>query len=67
MKLVRTLFYVCAQHQFECNAIYLSTHENEVADALSRVDLRRFRKLVPEADIEMTEPCDMSNFNQFLI
>lgn len=59
MKLVRGLFYICAKNNFECSATYISTKENSVADALSRLDMVRFRSLVPNADAYMTIPCDL--------
>jgi len=56
MALVRALFYIAAQYNFECTATYISTHDNGVADALSRMQFDRFRSLAPMADVTMTVP-----------
>ena len=56
MCLVRALFFVAAENNFECSATYISTHDNGVADALSRFQSNRFRELAPAADVFMTIP-----------
>lgn len=56
MSLVRALFFVAAEYNFEFSAVYISTHDNGVADALSRFQSRRFHELAPGADLYMTAP-----------
>ena len=56
MSLVRALFFVAADCNFECSATYISTHDNGEADALSRFQISRFRALAPWADRDMTVP-----------
>ena len=51
MTLVRALFYIAAGHNFEFRAEHLPSADNAVADALSRADIPRFRRLAPNADI----------------
>jgi len=56
MTLVRSLMFLCAIHSFELTAVYINTRDNDVADALSRLDWYRFWRLVPDADILTTLP-----------
>lgn len=56
MSLVRTLFYVCAKHNFECSATHIAGVRNPIADALSRLDLERFRMAAPNANHVATQP-----------
>lgn len=49
MKLMRRLVIVSAMHNFQFLAKYVSTHNNGIADSLSRLDFQRFRLLAPEA------------------
>lgn len=56
MDLVRILFFLCAHHHIECTFSHISTHDNCIADSLSRLQLERFRQLAPMANIEMTYP-----------
>ena len=50
MTLVRWLFFIAAGHGFEFHAEYLPSTDNAIADALSRADLSRFRRLAPNAE-----------------
>ena len=45
MKLVRTLFFVCASFNIECRSVHLSSLDNAIADSLSRLDFIRFKLL----------------------
>ena len=45
MKLVRTLFFVCASFSIECRAVHISSFDNAIADSLSRLDFIRFKLL----------------------
>jgi predicted Zn-ribbon and HTH transcriptional regulator len=56
MSLVRTMFYICAQHSMECSAAHVRGTANTAADALSRLDVVKFFKVCPSADKEMTLP-----------
>ena len=56
MSLLRALFFICATHDFECNAIHVPGVENNIADALSRMKMDIFHKLVPDADPVPTMP-----------
>ena len=56
MDLVRLLFYFSAFHNLLCSAEYIWTHDNNIADIPSRFQYHRFRSLVPQANVNMTEP-----------
>ena len=45
MKLVRSLFFVCASFRIECRAVHISSFDNAIADSLSRLDFIRFKLL----------------------
>lgn len=55
MGLVRTLVSVCLEHNILFRAKHIPGIRNEVADSLSRLQLKRFRALVPGADTQPTE------------
>ena len=50
MSLVRSLFFITAGHNIEFRAEYISSAKNDIADALSRGQIDRFRLLAPDAD-----------------
>ena len=52
MKLVRTLFFVCASFSIECRAVHISSFHNAIADSLSRLDFIRFKLLTLNKDTE---------------
>jgi hypothetical protein len=56
MELVRELFFIAADFGFEWSSEYLNTMSNGVADALSRIELDRFRNLTTDMDMYMTKP-----------
>ena len=56
MDLVRALLFIAATYQFDFSAEYIGTHDNCIADSLSRLDFHRFWRLVPIADSTMTTP-----------
>jgi hypothetical protein len=60
MNLVRTLFFLCARFDFECRTIWIAGCKNDIADAISRKKMDRFRTLAPEADLLMTNPADLA-------
>ena len=55
MNLVRSLFFVAAHNNFEFSAVHIPGKKNEIADALSRGQLTRFRKLAPNAELCKTK------------
>ena len=50
MQLVRSIFYEAAKGNFHVMIAHVSGIDNSIADALSRLQMERFRALVPEAD-----------------
>ena len=56
MTQLRSLLYVAAKHQFEFTVTYISTNENTIPDAVSRLDFHKFWKLAPHANPVMTTP-----------
>ena len=56
MDLVRALLFIAAFYQFEFSSAYINTHDNVIADSLSRLDFHKFWRLVPAADSCMTQP-----------
>ena len=60
MALVRKLYLHAAISHFTVSFKYISTHSNAIADALSRFQMTRFRRLAPEADQQPTQlPADL--------
>ncbi len=56
MNLIRSLYYTLSQFNIECQARYIATNDNVSADALSRLDMARFKSHTPHADPAMTFP-----------
>lgn len=56
MDLMRILFFIAAKFNFEFSSEYINTHDNTIADSLSRLDFYRFWHLDPNANISMTKP-----------
>ena len=56
MALVRSYALLITEYQLECRAEYIASDLNIAADALSRLDLERFRTECPSADLHMTWP-----------
>ena len=54
MKLLRAMFFVCAQKHFSTSAVYLPGVNNNIADSLSRQEWKRFRELAPTAETAPT-------------
>ena len=54
MGLVRVLVYFCLNNNIVFKARHIPGKVNDIADALSRLQLNRFRRLVPQADKDMT-------------
>jgi len=49
MKLVRRLVLVAADNSFSYDSVFLEGRKNEIADALSRCNIEKFRFLAPQA------------------
>jgi len=56
MKLMRRLTFQSALHNFVIHAKHIPGRTNSIADALSRFQMERFHKLVPQAD-PIPTPC----------
>ena len=56
MRLIRNMFFVCAQYGIEVTARYVNTKCNDIADSLSRLQFERFYSCAPMADKVMTHP-----------
>ena len=54
MDLIRSLYFICAQFNFECAAEHVPGLQNEGADALSRGRIEEFRTLHPTANLIKT-------------
>ena len=65
MKLVRRFVSLCLRLNIHFKARHVPGVDNGIADALSRFQMDRFRRLAPEADLVMTPlPPDLwTNFN----
>ena len=50
MSLVRSLFFIAAQFQFDFKVTYVSSVKNTLADPLSRLDMKTFRMFAPGAE-----------------
>ena len=56
MQLIRRLTYHTAKNSFVVHAVHIAGVDNNIADAISRYQMRRFRALAPEAEDQPT-PC----------
>lgn len=54
MNLIRALYFYTSIYHINFRAVHISTHDNWGADALSRLDLDKFRQFNPTADMCMT-------------
>ena len=65
MSLVRYLFFSCANFNFLLRPVHIPGTLNSASDALSRLQVHRFRKLVPDADLMPTQvlPLHLADFN----
>ena len=50
MALIRALYYYTSFHHIDYKAFYLSTKENYVADAISRLEFRALKELQPDIE-----------------
>ena len=63
MSLVRRLYFVAASNNFHIRFSHIQGVDNGIADALSRNNLIRFRRLAPTADPAMTPLPDLFNLS----
>ena len=63
MALVRALFFVAAKGNFHVLVRHIAGIDNSIADALSCLEIRKFRQLVPQAAREPTPIPAMLTFN----
>ena len=56
MDLIRSLFFIAAQHGFVFRVSHIAGTDNSIADALSRLQLARFKTLCPSSDPLPTRP-----------
>jgi len=54
MRLVRHLFFFTAKHNINIIFEHLPGRHNYLADALSRLQVLQYRRLVPESDLHVT-------------
>ena len=54
MALIRKLFFLAAQNNFTVNVSHIKGTNNAIADALSRLQLHKFRQLAPMASLHPT-------------
>lgn len=58
MGLIRALYFYTSTFHISYKAVHISTGDNSSADALSRLDMVRFRQLNATACVEMTPPSE---------
>ncbi|XP_060070454.1 uncharacterized protein LOC132550409 [Ylistrum balloti] len=56
MCLMRKLTYYSAMHNFVIHAVHIPGKQNNIADAISRFQMCKFRQLAPQADV-LPVPC----------
>ena len=52
MHLVRYMFFTAAKLQFNVKVTHIAGLDNKLADSLSRLQVGRFRRLRPTADLQ---------------
>lgn len=50
MKLIRSLVFLTMDNIIQCKAMNIEGAKHNIADAISRFQMSRFRKLAPSAD-----------------
>ena len=54
MVLVRSLYYIATSYNFNIIVVHIPGVDNSIANSLSRLQMERFRHLIPEADATRT-------------
>ncbi len=62
MELIRELYYILVEYNMVCQAVYITSADSIVADAISRYDFQRLRLVHPNANINMVPPSDINYF-----
>ena len=57
--LIRMIFFICSCCNFECSAVYLPSKMNVLAAALSRNDIKNFRKNCNLNNMQRCKPVDI--------
>ena len=55
MSLIRKLFFIAAKYNFTINVTHIAGTDNSIADALSRFQMSKFRRLAPTASLQETQ------------
>ena len=55
-KLMRMLTWLAAKYNFTVHAEHIPGKLNDIADAISRFQMKKFRRLAPDTDLHPT-PC----------
>ncbi len=63
MNLVRSLYFMLCKFNIDCRAEYINTNDNILADALSRLEVKKFFANCPAAEKVMTFPCEPEYMN----
>ncbi len=58
MKLIRSLYFMLCKYNVDCRAEYINTHDNILADSLSRLDMCKFHANHPTASKVMSFPVE---------
>ena len=58
MHLLRMLVALCLKHNIVFKAVHIAGKRNAIADALSRLQIKRFKELAPQADLVPTPEPD---------
>ena len=48
--LIRSLYHIASSYNFNIIIVHIPGVDNSIANSLSRLQMERFRRLVPEAD-----------------
>ena len=59
MALIRSLYFYTTKYSIKYRSCYVHTLQNDASDSLSRLQYDRFRSVCPDAEPQMTPPCDV--------
>ncbi len=66
MELIRSLYFMLCMFNIEIKAEYINTRDNVWADALSRLDMKKFWYTCPSAERSMTFPIDVKYYDSYI-